>query len=264
MTRIISIVNQKGGVGKTTTAVNLGAGLACTKNRTLIIDLDPQGNSTSGVGKIAEDVNIYYNISDHSDSIVTIKTEIPLLDIIPSNVDLSAAEIELVNITHREYKIKDIISRIKNDYDYIIIDCPPSLGLLTINSLVASTDVIIPLQCEYFALEGLAHLLKTLDLIKANFNSNLNIMGVLLTMYDRRNNLTLEVERDVRSFLKNIVFETVIPRSIKLSEAPSHGLPGIIYDHKSAGAQAYAMLTREVLNMVNNNVLRQVDEYVQG
>lgn len=248
--KIFSIVNQKGGVGKTTTAINLATALAMSKKKTLLIDMDPQGNASTGFGisnserqKTVYEILINeFNIKD-----TIIPTKISNLKVITSTVDLSACEIELVGIENREYILRQAIKDIVNDFDVIIIDCPPSLGLLTINSLVASDAIIIPMQCEFFSLEGLSHLLTTLDLVKENLNNNLVISGIILTMHDKRNKLTEQVENDVREYLQDKVFNTHIPRNIRLSEAPSHGIPGIIYDPSCIGSQSYIKLAKEII-----------------
>lgn len=250
MTEIISIVNQKGGVGKTTTCINLAAAIATTGKKVLIIDIDPQGNASTGFNfdYRKQRHSIYSLLIGKSGIEETIlKTMLKSADIITSTVNLSAADIEIAQLKHWQFILKNILADIHSQYDYIMIDCPPSLGILTVNALTASNTVIIPMQCEFFALEGLSHLLKTISLIKNNLNGNLKIEGVLLTMYDKRNNLCEKVEEDVRSHLKNLVYKTVIPRNIRLSEASSHGKPAILYDYKCAGSQAYIRLTGEIL-----------------
>ncbi len=250
MTRIIAVVNQKGGVGKTTTTVNLATALAAIGKRTLIIDLDPQGNASTGLGieQRQRNVSSYHVLIGKS--ILTeavLPTIIPNLSIVPSNIDLSAAELELVQETARESRLKVALDESAIDYDYVLIDCPPSLGLVTMNALVASQSVFIPLQCEFYALEGLSHLLKTIQLIQKRLNPAMDICGVVLTMYDKRNKLTEHIESDVRGFLKEKVFTTVIPRNVRLSEAPSHGKPAIIYDMTCSGSQAYIQLAKEMI-----------------
>jgi chromosome partitioning protein len=250
MSRIFTVSNQKGGVGKTTTTINLATGLAAVGKRVLIIDFDPQANASTGLGltKQRRILNSYgMLIGDYTMSQVITKTIIPGLSIIPSAIDLLGAEIELVSMDRREYILKDIIAPYLNMFDYILIDCPPSMGLLTLNAMVAATDVIIPLQCEYYALEGLSYLLGSIQKIKKTLNPNLSLFGIVLTMYDRRSSLCEMVAKDVRSYLKEKVFETVIPRNTKVSEAPSHGKPAMIYDFKCTGSQAYMSLAREVL-----------------
>lgn len=249
-TRIIAIVNQKGGVAKTTSAVNLGASLAVLQHKVLVIDLDPQGNASTALGIDQGDrVNTIYDvlISDLPIEQSISETITPNLSVIPSNINLSAAEIELLSCNDKEFVLKNAIDKIAGNYEYILIDCPPSLGQLTINALSAAKDVLIPMQCEFYALEGLSHLLKTVELIQANLNNDLKIFGVLLTMYDKRNKLTVQVEDDVRGCLGDVVFETIIPRNVRLSEAPSHNLSVIEYDITSIGAKAYLTLAREVL-----------------
>jgi chromosome partitioning protein len=254
-TRIISIVNQKGGVGKTTTAINLAAGLAAMKNKTLVIDLDSQGNTSTGLGIMQKDrkITIYQTFFDHqlfNKAILT--TEVPGLYVITSNTNLAAAELELSSVKDREFILSGLIKSLDLHFDYIIIDCPPSLNLLTINALVSSTEVIVPMQCDFYSLEGLSHLLKTIEIIEKNLNPKIKIGGILLTMYDKRNRLTEMVEEDVRNCLGGLVFSTTIPRNIKLSEAPSYGQPAIIYDHKCLGSVAYMELTKEILANRNN------------
>ena len=250
MARVICIANQKGGVGKTTTAVNLSASIAVAEKRVLLIDIDPQGNSTSGVGLRKESSNgtIYHALLRGSGLREMIqKTSLPNLDVIISNTDLIGAEVELIQEKDRERKLDRLIKEVEADYEYIFIDCPPSLGLLTINSLTAAHSVIIPLQCEYYALEGLGQLLKTIRLIKQALNPKLEIEGILLTMFDSRNNLSHQVALEVKSHFKDKVFKTIIPRNVRLSEAPSHGKPILLYDIHSKGAESYLNLAKEIM-----------------
>jgi len=248
--KVICVANQKGGVGKTTTAVNLSASIAVAERRVLLIDIDPQGNSTSGVGfnRAETQETIYHALLRGSGLKEMIqKTAIPYLDVIPSNTDLIGAEVELIQEKERERKLDHLIKEVQADYEYIFIDCPPSLGLLTVNSLTAADSVLIPLQCEYYAMEGLSQLLRTIQLIKQALNPRLKIEGILLTMFDGRNNLSHQVAQEVRRHFKDKVFETVIPRNIRLSEAPSHGKPVLLYDIHSKGAESYLNLAREIL-----------------
>ena len=249
MTNIISKPNQNGGVGKTTTAINLATSLAAIKKNILIIDADPQGNASTGIGITYGDrePSIYKLItSGEYDEKSIKKTIVPGLDIIPSSSDLAGSEIELVDVSNREFVLRSIIEKIEN-YDFIIIDCPPALGLITINAIVASHSIIIPLQCEFFALEGLTSLINTIDLIKDNYNKKIFIEGILLTMVDKRNSLSALVENDVRLHLGEKVYKTTIPRNIRISEAPSHGKPALIYDVQCSGSMAYIQLAKEVI-----------------
>ncbi len=250
MGRVFSIVNQKGGVGKTTTAVNLSASLAAAERRVLLIDFDPQGNATSGLGVEKERVRftIYHAlIGEVGIGEVVRHTVMPFLQLIPSNADLIGAEVELVGMEGREYRLKEVIGSIQGRYDYIFIDCPPSLGLLTVNALVASDHIIIPLQCEYYALEGLGQLLRTVERIRKALNPSLSIKGILLTMFDPRTTISHQVEREIRDHFNGKVFKTVIPRNVRLSEAPSFGKPVLLYDIRSKGALSYLQLAREFI-----------------
>jgi chromosome partitioning protein len=250
MAKIIALANQKGGVGKTTTAVNLATGLAACGKKVLIVDGDPQGNATTGFGfeQDEREQNLYKVLLGESDLKTTIQsTGIEGLDLVAADVNLAAAEIELTDFDKREFRLKNALATVSEAYDYILIDCPPALGLLTINALVAAQSVLIPLQAEFYALEGLTHLLKTIERIKQAIHPKLEIFGVVLTMVDRRNNLCVMVEDDVRAFLGDKVFKTVIPRNVRISEAPSFGQPVILYDLKSSGAKAYIQLAAEML-----------------
>ncbi|MEA1935601.1 MAG: AAA family ATPase [Thermodesulfobacteriota bacterium] len=252
MRKIICIANQKGGVGKTTTAINLSASLAATEKRTLLIDCDPQGNASNGIGiesSLIDKKSLYHSLAGKvplEDNIVS--TQIPTLDIIPSNQDLVGVEVEFVSLADREKKLRNLVRNLYTPHEFIIIDCPPSLGFLTVNSLVASDSLIIPLQCEYFAMEGLGHLLQTVKIVKARLNPSLSLGGILLTMFDTRNRLSHRVAEDVRSHFGERVFKTVIPRNVRLSESPSHGLPIILYDIRSRGAISYMELAKEILS----------------
>lgn len=249
MAKIIAIANQKGGVGKTTTAINLAASLAAAEKKTLLIDLDPQGNSTSGVGLEAKDFSVYeILVAQISPNEALLKSEIPYLDVIPANINLVGAEVEMVNITNREKLLKTQLETIRADYDFIVIDCPPSLGYLTLNALSAADAVLIPVQCEYFALEGLGKLLNTINIVKQHFNQTLTIEGVLLTMFDVRLRLSSQVADEVRRYFGEKVFKTMIHRNVRLSEAPSHGKPILMYDAMSSGATNYVALASEVIS----------------
>ncbi len=253
MKNIVVIANQKGGVGKTTTAINLSAALAALERKTLLIDLDPQGNASSGLNIEVEEGRSTYHALFHPEKVCSMvyKTSLPYLFVLPANQDLVGAEIELVDKIGREYYLKEVVENLKDNYDFIFIDCPPSLGLLTVNGLTAATRLLIPLQCEYYALEGIAHLIHTYKLIKSRLNASLQMFGVVLTMFDRRNNLSHQVAAEVKKHFDNRVFKTIIPRNVRLSEAPSHGLPVICYDIKSTGAQAYLNLAKEFIQRIN-------------
>jgi chromosome partitioning protein len=251
LSKIICIANQKGGVGKTTTAINLSASLAAAEKKTLLIDCDPQGNATNGVGidnAAIKENNLYHVLIERVPIEEAIfSTDIPTLDVVPSNQNLIGVEVEFVSLPERENRLKKILKNIDSSYEYIIIDCPPSLGFLTVNALVASDHLIIPLQCEYFALEGLGQLLNTMKLVQARLNPTLSLAGILLTMFDTRNRLSHRVAEEVNKYFSLKVFKTIIPRNVRLSESPSHGLPIILYDINSRGALSYMELAREIL-----------------
>ena len=256
MGRIIAIANQKGGVGKTTTAINLSACLAEAGKKVLMLDCDPQGNATSGLGvnkNTAELTSYDILIGEATADEAIIHTEYDRLDIIASNVNLSGAEIELIGIEQKEYILKKQIDKIKENYDFIIIDCPPSLNMLTVNAMTTADTVLVPIQCEYYALEGLSQLIHTINLVNQRLNPKLKMEGVVFTMYDARTNLSLQVVENVKSNLRQTIYKTIIPRNVRLAEAPSHGMPINVYDSRSAGAESYRLLAEEVIEHVEDN-----------
>ncbi len=267
--RVLAVANQKGGVGKTTTAINLATSLAMAERKILLVDVDPQGNMTSGVGLKGQSApagTVYQALTGEIEDAAAflLETRIKDLWLVPAERNLTGAEVELVNIPDREHRLQALVAALRDRFDYIFIDTPPSLGLLTLNALVAADAVLIPLNCEYFALEGLADLVATLRRVRATFNPSLDIAGVLMTMYDERTNLGQQVARDIRSFFQDRVYRTVIPRNIRLGEAPSHGLPVALYDVKSRGAEAYLALAREVLARDAGDLAPQAAEQHHG
>ena len=249
MSRVLAVANQKGGVGKTTTAINLGAALAVMERRVLLIDCDPQGNATRGLGVEVEEAHLYHALTDQVDPTETPRaTGFPYLDVIPAGRDLVGVEVEFVGLQGWQWRLANVLKGIRDEYSVVLLDCPPSLGHLTINALVAADGVVVPLQCEYFALEGISALVSTVGRVKATMNPRLSIAGILLTMHDERTNLSKDVAKEVREHFADLVYQTIVPRNVRLAEAPSYGVPVLAYDIKSRGAEAYLALAREVLS----------------
>ncbi len=261
MGKVVTIVNQKGGVGKTTTAINLAAGVAVAERQSLLIDTDPQANSTSGLGVDArENIKNVYDvlINDLDPHLVIVKTEMPYLSLLPSNINLVGAEVEMVDVDSREHLMKAVVEKVRNEYEYVFIDCPPSLGLLTLNALVAADSVLIPVQCEYYALEGLSQLLNTINMVQQGLNPKLEIEGVLMTMFDSRLRLSNQIVEEVRKHFGEKVYNTIITRNVRLSEAPSYGKPVLLYEAVSSGARNYMELAKEFLNRQSKTIEQSV------